>query len=76
MPSLIKVICGNNGRVYVTLLQYNTVYAISADLGTLVWEVKVGPLGETSSTVLIDSSGSITSSFVSYATMKDMFFES
>jgi hypothetical protein len=47
------------------LVQHNTIYALSAELGTLIWQVKVGPLVKAGSTVAVDSSGPNTSALES-----------
>ncbi|KAI5063968.1 hypothetical protein GOP47_0020638 [Adiantum capillus-veneris] len=60
IPLSAKVITGNNGRVYAAIAKYDMIYAISTELGTLVWQVKVGPLSEASCTPRVDLLGFVS----------------
>lgn len=57
VPVSANIITGSNGRIYAAMAKYDTVYALSTDLGSLVWQAKVGPLSEASSIPVVDLLG-------------------
>ncbi|KAH7282984.1 hypothetical protein KP509_35G054900 [Ceratopteris richardii] len=60
VPLSVKIMAGNNGRIYAAIAEYDTVYALSSSLGTLVWQVKVGPLSEASCIPTVDLLGFVS----------------
>ncbi|MCO5609630.1 hypothetical protein L7F22_063860 [Adiantum nelumboides] len=59
-PLSVKLVNGNNGRLYAAIAKYDMLYALSTEMGTLVWQAKVGPLSEASCVPSVDSLGFVS----------------